>query len=147
MPLGAVIWLLFVGNLLGFFLLFPVLVEQQRHLTVSLQKICAVVWGMTLIADILLGFICAEYFKVKLNSRGISCFNFWGIYSFVLWGEIREIKTFNLFGLKYVRVFFRNSRIPLWVPLFITKQSGFSKALFEFAPISNLLRQAFEQNG
>jgi hypothetical protein len=95
MPLGAVVWLLFVGNLLGFFLLFPVLVEQQRHLTVSLQKISAEIWGMTLIADILLGFICAEYFKVKLNPRGISCFNIWGIYSFVLWEEIREVKTFN----------------------------------------------------
>jgi hypothetical protein len=146
MPFGAVMWLLFVGNLLGFILLFPFLLEQQRHLTVSLQKISAVIWGITLIADILLGFICAAYYKVKLNSHGISCFNFWGIYSFVLWEEMREIKTFNLFGLKYIRVFFRNSRIPLWVPLFIKNRNEFSKILVESAPVSNLLRQAFEQN-
>jgi hypothetical protein len=106
-----------------------------------------VIWILALIFDVFAGLILVECFKVKLKPSGISCFNFWGIYSFVLWDEIREVKTFNFLGLKYIRVFFRNSRIPLWVPLFIKNRRGFSKALTEFAPEDNLLRQAFAQNG
>jgi hypothetical protein len=143
MPFWAVMWMLIIGNVLGFGLLLPFVIERRTHLTVSLLHLIFIVWISALIADILLDFICAAYFKVKLNPRGISCFNFWGIYSFVLWDEMRDAKIFNLFGLKYVRVFFRNSRIPLWVPLFIKNREGFSAALCEFAPTSNMLRQAF----
>ena len=144
MPYWPVMWLLFIGNLLGFVFLLPFLITHQKHLTVSLQHICAVIWGVTLIADILLGFVCIACFKVKLKPNGISCFNFWGIYSFVLWEEMRAIKIFSLFGLRYARVFFRDSKFPLWVPLFIKNRQEFSKALSEFAPSSNLLRQTFE---
>ena len=147
MPFWAVMWMLIVGNVLGFGLLLSFVIEGRAHLTVSLQHLFIVVWISTLIGDILLGFICAAYFKVKLNPHGISCFYCWGIYSFVLWDEMREVKIFNLLGLKYIRGVFRNSRIQLWVPLFIKNRKGFSAALCEFAPVSNLLRQAFEQNG
>jgi hypothetical protein len=147
MPFGAVIWLLFIGNFLGFALLLPSMLSQRTHLTVSLQQFSAVIWILAFIFDVFAGLILVECFKVKLKPSGISCFNFWGIYSFVLWDEMREVKTFNCLGLKYIRVFFRNSRIPLWVPLFIKNRSGFSKALSEFAPVDNLLRQAFAQNG
>jgi len=125
--------------------LLPFLITYQKHLIVSLQHICAGIWGVTLIADVVLGFVCIAFFKVKLKPNGISCFNFWGIYSFVLWEEMRAIKIFDLFGLQYARVFFRDSKVPLWVPLFIKNRQEFSKALSEFAPSSNLLRQTFEQ--
>lgn len=146
MPFWAVMWLLIIGNILGFGLLLPFVIDGGAHLTVALLHFFVAVWISTLIADIFLNFICAAYFKVKLKPSGISCFNFWGIYSFVLWDEVREVKTFNLLGLKYLRVFFRNSRIPLWVPLFIKNRKDFSAALCEFAPVSNSLRLAFEQN-
>ena len=145
MPFWAVMWMLIMGSVLGFILLLPFLLESKKHLTVSLLHLCAVIWVTALFVDVLLELVCAAYFKVKLNPRGISCFNFWGIYSFVLWDEMRGVKIVNFLGLKYVRVFFRNSLFPLWVPLFIKNRQGFSKALSEFAPPSNLLRQMFEQ--
>jgi len=145
MPYWPTIWLLFIGNFFGFVFLLPFLITYQKHLIVSLQHICAGIWGVTLIADVVLGFVCIAFFKVKLKPNGISCFNFWGIYSFVLWEEMRAIKIFDLFGLQYARVFFRDSKVPLWVPLFIKNRQEFSKALSEFAPSSNLLRQTFEQ--
>lgn len=145
-PLWSAIWLLIVGNLLGLVLLLPFVLKQRAHLTISLLHFFVVIGVIVLVVDILAGLILVECFKVKLKPTGISCYNFWGIYSFVLWNEIREAKIINFLGLKFVRVFFRNSRIPLWVPLFIKNRKGFSAALSGFAPASNLLRQVFEQN-
>ena len=142
MPFGAVMWMLFIGNLPGFVLLLSFFILKQRtDLTESFVPLLI----LALICDVFAGLILIWYFKVKLTPRGISCFNFWGIYSFVLWDEMREVKIFNHFGLKCIRVFFRNSRIPLWVPLFIKNRKSFTAALCEFAPASNLLRQAFER--
>jgi hypothetical protein len=145
-PLWSVIWLLFIGNLLGFILLALFIIKQKAHLTVSLLHIFGVVGIMALVVDVFVGLILIESFKVKLKPNGISCCNIWGIYSFVLWDEMREVKTINFLGLKYARVFFRTAYFPLWVPLFIKNRNEFSKALSEFAPASNLLRQVFEQN-
>jgi hypothetical protein len=146
-PLWSGMRLLFIGNLLGLIMLLPFIIKEVTHL--SLRWLLILAGGLILwvsIADVIMCLILTQCFKVKLKPNGISCYNFWGIYSFVLWEEMRAVKMFNLFGLKYARVFFRNSNIPLWVPLFIKNRNEFSKALSEFAPPPNLLRQVFEKN-
>jgi|SRR5882757_442641 len=150
MPFCSAIWLLFIGNLMGLVLLLPFILKDTAHIRAPLQSIFGLIGlavFLVLVLDVILSLIFVECFKIKLKPSGISCFNFWGVYSFVLWGEIHEIKTINFLGLKYARLFFRTARFPLWVPLFIKNQSGFSKALSEFAPPSNLLRQAFMRKG
>lgn len=145
-PLWSAVWLLILGNLLGLIFLVPFVLKHRTNLTISLLHFFVEVGITVLIFDVVAGLILIECYKVKLMPNGISCYNIWGIYSFVLWDEIRDVKTFNLLGLNYVRVFFRHSNTPLWVPTFLKNRDGFSKALSEFAPPSNLLRQAFERN-
>jgi hypothetical protein len=145
MPLWAEMWLLLIGNFLGFAFLLPFVMKEM---TVSARVMLvgiSTIWVTTIIVDVLLGLCLVQYYKVKISPDGISCFNFWGIYSFVVWDEIRGVRVVNFLGLKYEKVFFSNARFPLWVPLFIKNRDGFTKALSEFAPTSNLLRQAFER--
>ena len=144
-PLWSAIYLLIIGNFLGLVFLVPFILKHRANLTISLLHFFTVLGIMVFAIDVLAGLILVECYKVKLKSNGISGYNIWGIYSFVLWDEIREIKIINFLGLKFARVYFRNSKTPLWVPLFIKNRKSFSATLSEFATASNLLRQAFEK--
>src|SRR5271166_3314194 len=94
-PFWAGMRLSFIGNMLGLIVLLPFIIKDATHL--SSQWIFILAGGLTLwafIADAILSLILTECFKVKLKPNGISCCNFWGIYNFVLWEEMRKINAF-----------------------------------------------------
>lgn len=83
------------------------------------------------------------YFTITLTSNGIRGYNFWGIYREVPWNEIKSTKTFYFGFLVYVRVFTKDHKSPLWVPLFMRNRIGFASALSDLSPLDCPLRNHF----
>lgn len=93
----------------------------------------------------LLAAILITYYKVGLNANGIYGSNFWGLCRFVPWTSTRSTAYINFGGLRFIRVFYGNGSTPLWIPLFLSKQSPFEAAVKNLAPEGNPLRAYFEK--
>lgn len=89
-------------------------------------------------------FYYSKYLTITLSKSGINGFNTWGKDRFIEWGTIKECKTFNLIGLRYLRVYTFDNKPPLWVPLFLNDEKKFKEALIQFTDSKNSMRYYFE---
>ena len=84
------------------------------------------------------------YFTITISDRGIKGFTFWGQCRFVEWKTIKECRTTNLIGLKHLKVFTLDNRLPLWVPLFLNHMRDFEEDIIILTDQGNCIRSYFE---
>lgn len=94
--------------------------------------------AFTIVISIYYGYAC----QLIVKPTGIYGYNFWGNGSFVAWDEIDRIETYSLLGCKYLRLFFANSTVPLWIPLFLVKPNQFVRTIRERTNETNPLHIA-----
>ena len=98
-----------------------------------------IAWSLTWTTIIVL------YYTITISESGIKGYNFWGGYRFVEWGTTKECRTMNLLGLKYLRIFTLDNRLPLWVPMFLNHLQDFKRNIINLTDQGNCMRSYFEK--
>jgi hypothetical protein len=88
-------------------------------------------------------FVMVAYFKVRLSNEGVKGFNVFGGAIYIEWINISNVKTINLLGLKFLRVFPKGTLLALWLPLFINNPDDFAKKSSYIPPEGNDFREFF----
>jgi hypothetical protein len=85
--------------------------------------------------------------KMKVSSEGISGNTFWGIKStFVAWDDIETVKHIRLFGARWLRLFCKSVKRPLWIPLFLKNMSEFQKLVIHYSKEGNPIREYLDES-
>ncbi len=125
-------------------LLLTIVIVYEDGLDINLIAYGMAV-GFVIVFCIISSFIMSAYYKVTLNDNGLEGFNFWGISLFIEWGNITNVKPINFFGLPFLRVLPNNSRLALWVPLFMKDVNGFHEQSSYIPPEGNVFREYFSK--
>lgn len=80
--------------------------------------------------------------KARLTSHGIEARDSFCRKRLVLWENISDARLFNLAGIRYVRVFEKGSKYPLWVCLALRKKQHFLELLSRIEPREGKLKRA-----
>ncbi|MEL7409332.1 MAG: rhomboid family intramembrane serine protease [Cyanobacteria bacterium J06558_2] len=127
------------------FVVIPLLllwVSSSGNLKYSVTYACLTLF----IPLIAFAFIISTYnvytYQLIVKPTGIYGYDFRGNGSFVAWDEMDRIETYNLLGCKYLRLFFVNSTVPLWIPLFLAKPNKFTQTIIEYTKKTNPLHIA-----
>jgi hypothetical protein len=119
-----------VLTLLGFVLGIPMQVPQ-----IVVTAASAILTSGLLAAPIV-------YYGVYVTREGIKCFDFFCVYHLARWESVQEARPINLLGLRYLRVFSRDTSRPLWVPLFLSDMCGFRESVSRHAEPNNPLLES-----
>jgi hypothetical protein len=84
-------------------------------------------------------------YPVRVLPQALRCFNVWGVYRTVKWGDIQSVTPASLMGLRYLKVGIPAHASPLTVPLWLRDLPGFIAAVEQQAGSSHLLTQALHQ--
>ena len=60
-------------------------------------------------------------FRFSAGPAGIEGFDSWWRRRTIDWHDIKCVRTFNFFGLRYLRIWDRESRWPIWLPVFVRR--------------------------
>ncbi len=84
---------------------------------------------------------------VKVSRDGITGSTFWGIKSiFVAWDDIDTVKPIRLFGTRWLRLFCKSIKRPLWIPLFLKYMSEFQKRVMHHTNEGNPIREYLDES-
>ena len=83
-------------------------------------------------------------FQVRVHTRGIRGYNFWGRYRDVDWSSMVSARPINTLGLRYVRVACEEGFV-LWIPLFLVDQRRFVELVCELAGGDHPLTRFFTE--
>jgi len=112
-------------ELSSFFLLFLLGCLAIAHATSALSSLCG----------------------VKVSQDGVSGSTVWGIKGiFVTWDDIEKVKPIRLFGLRYLRLFYRSKKMPLWIPLFLNNVNEFQKLVMQYSNEGNVIRGYIDES-
>jgi len=50
-----------------------------------------------------------------ISRDGIGAYAFWGRYKFIKWDDVERISSRRIVGLKYLNIFIKNQKKPLWL--------------------------------
>ncbi|MGL5938767.1 MAG: rhomboid family intramembrane serine protease [Waterburya sp.] len=138
------IWITITPNLY-FFVLTPFLVmwlASFGNFKYSVMFVSAIFLFIFLISFICFSIYGVYAFQITVNKTGIYGYNILSNGSFVAWDEIDKIEPYSFFGCRYLRLFFYNSTVPLWIPLFLVNQKQFNQTVIEYSPQNNPLHIA-----
>lgn len=85
--------------------------------------------------------------RVNISDQGIRCANFWGRHPFVPWTDVTDVKSINLLGLRYFRIYGRGLCWPLWLPRFMARPKVFWPFLLTLIEPSSPLAKAIHDAG
>ena len=80
-----------------------------------------------------------RYFPVYIGRAGICSLDVFSNYRFLRWEMIERVQSFNLFYLRFLRIYSAELPQEMWLPLFLVDMSGFSEAVADFAGGGNPL--------
>jgi hypothetical protein len=76
--------------------------------------------------------------------------DFWGRFVTVAWGSVREVRSFNLLSLPFLRVYSTGTRRIIWLPLFLVDYRRFAELVAEYAgeghPVTRAVWQRIEDS-
>jgi hypothetical protein len=84
---------------------------------------------------------------VRLGPSGIRCYNFFGLYRSLAWGDVGRADLKRFARLPYIRVWPRTGGLPLWVPLYLNDMQGFRQLVLRHAGPSNPLSKCLSDGG
>ena len=79
---------------------------------------------------------------VRASADGFTCSNGFGIMRTVPWGAITRARAFHIPGFPYLLVTTTESRLKLWLPLFLRDLPALAEKVEQFAGADHLLYQA-----
>lgn len=91
------------------------------------------------VAGAVLTRIACRLLRIQVHTDGMTLQNEWGFQHNVTWDAIREIRPFNLGGLKYVRIYSTTTSRTLWLPLFLNDRQQFVSLVTQYAESTNPL--------
>jgi|SRR5690554_1832861 len=80
-----------------------------------------------LIFVMLFSVVATYYFKITTFENHIRAYDFWGKYHSLEWRNITKVKSIQIVGLKYLRVYGDGQARPLWIPCFLRNMDEFVK--------------------
>ena len=92
------------------------------------------------IVGIVVTLLVLPLLKVRLTSHGVEARDSFCRKRLVLWENIRDVRLFNLAGIRYVRVFEKGSKYPLWVGLALREKQQFLELLSKIEPRGGKLK-------
>lgn len=119
-------------------------IAQSHQSTCSILCLAETVAITSAVEVVLVGLVNA-YFKVYVNKCGLRLPDVWGTYHDVNWADIRSVETFNLGGLKYLRLKSNSIRQTLWLALFLSNMKRFTELVAEDTDSTNPLNEFFNQ--
>jgi membrane associated rhomboid family serine protease len=140
----AAIWLAIAPNIYWFFLM-PLLImwlDSFGNLKYSVTFVSALLLSIISIAGVIFSIYSVYACQIIVKQTGIYGYNFFSNSSFVAWDEIEKIEPYSFLGCKYLRLFFSNSTVPLWIPLFLVKQNLFNQTVIDRTDRNNPLHIA-----
>jgi hypothetical protein len=78
-------------------------------------------------------------FPVYIGHAGIRSLDLFNNYRFLRWEMIEHVQSFNLFGLRFLRIYSAELPHEIWLPLFLVDMREFSEAVADFAGGGNPL--------
>lgn len=87
------------------------------------------------------------WLRTQVGPDGLKGYTFWGRRPCFAWHEIARAHTINLLGLRYMRVYSTKPGAPIWVPLFLADQEGFSLAVRRHTGLEHPLSLALHHEG
>lgn len=78
-------------------------------------------------------FLLSRFFQIYVSRDRLGAYNSLGVYREARWSDIDKVRPLNVVGLRYLRVTDNESRIPLWVPLYLNDREGFYRRVCEYA--------------
>ncbi len=99
-----------------------------------------------LVLSVLVGFAAVESWRVVVSPRGLRAPDYAGREYLVEWSHIVTVCPVSFLGLKYLRVFSREARPVLWLPLFLTDMPGFRTALIQYADVGTPIADYFARH-
>ena len=94
------------------------------------------------IVGIIVTLLVLPLLKVHLTSHGVGARDSFCRKRFVLWENVCNARLFNLAGIRYVRVFEKGSKYPLWVGLALREKQHFLELLSKIEPREGMLKRA-----
>jgi hypothetical protein len=82
-------------------------------------------------------------FPVYASSKGIRSYTVWGNYDEIAWESIDWVRSINLFGMRYVRLYSLSIRRPIWIPLFLSRMKDFVAEVRAQTPVEHPLNEFF----
>ena len=92
--------------------------------------------------SLLCTYVMIRFYKITIQRDGIRGYDCWGIFHFIEWEMIVDVKPIRILGLKYIRAYNRERR-PLWLPLFLSNFGEFKEEIQKNVPKNNPLYSAF----
>jgi hypothetical protein len=83
-------------------------------------------------------YLMIRIYKITIRSEGIRGYDCWGIFHFIEWEMITDVKPIRILGLKYIRALNKETR-PLWLPLFLSDMNKFKEEIQKKVPQNNPL--------
>jgi len=96
--------------------------------------------------DVVLGFLLclpfawfvswfiSRFFPDIIAADGIQGHSFWGLKRFIRWQDIREARPFQLFNLRFLRLYSKQDQSVTWIGLFPARRADFVSTIQRFAP-------------
>ena len=128
-----------------FFVAIPLFfwwIESFGNLKYSVAFVSTIFSSVIIVFCAIASIYYTYVFQIKVKSSGIYAYDFTGNGNFVAWEEIERIEPYRFVGCKYLRLFFYNSTVPLWIPLFLVEQQKFERAIIQFTAKTNPLHIA-----
>jgi hypothetical protein len=82
-------------------------------------------------------------FPVYVSSRGIRSYTIWGNYDDIAWECIDRVRSINLLGMRYVRLYSTSIRRPIWIPLYLSRMKEFVAEVNAHTSIEHPLNKYF----
>ncbi len=79
---------------------------------------------------------------VRVSADGFTCSNGFGRLRTVKWGDITAVRSLHIPGFPYLLVTTTQTRLKLWLPLFLGRLDEFTEQVGRFAGPDHILYQA-----
>lgn len=98
---------------------------------------------VTLLCTAAVSLLQARY-KFGLGPAGIRCYDFWCRPQSTAWEDVADIKLVNTAGLEYLQIVSKTTTRPIWLPLFVRRDSVLRQMLMTYTHHSLELNQKLE---
>ena len=83
---------------------------------------------------LVMSWMISRCFSGVVSTDGIQGHSVWGSRRFIRWQDIEKVRSFDLFHLRYLRLFSRQGRKVTWIALFQARAEEYRTEIQRLAP-------------
>lgn len=103
--------------------------------------VCAIALPLLLGVQTVYTYFVWALLRIYVSDLGVRCANFWGFSRFVAWDRVVKVRSTNLLGLRYFRIY-DDGGWPLWLPVCMAQPRLFWPYLLSMTPPDSAIAQA-----